>query len=89
MQKFQDYLVEDKNTHLEHLEDEIINNGSQKVQNSNKIFKVYQRDVARWIKVDQQSQLNGMVHQLYFVVSIQRMVDSLLVLNLYSIKHLK
>ena len=29
MQKFQDYLVEDKNTHLEHLEDEIINNGSR------------------------------------------------------------
>ena len=29
MQKFQDYLVEDKNTHLEHLEDEIINNGSK------------------------------------------------------------
>ena len=28
MQKFQDYLVEDRNTHLEHLEDEIINNGS-------------------------------------------------------------
>ena len=29
MQKFQDYLVEDKNTHLENLEDEIINNGSK------------------------------------------------------------
>ena len=29
MQNFQDYIVEDKNTHLEHLEDEIINNGSQ------------------------------------------------------------
>ena len=29
MQKFQYYLVEDKNTHLEHLEDEIINNGSR------------------------------------------------------------
>ena len=29
MQKFQDYLIEDKNTHLEHLEDEIINNGSR------------------------------------------------------------
>ena len=29
MQGFQDYIVEDKNTHLEHLEDEIINNGSQ------------------------------------------------------------
>ena len=28
MQGFQDYIVEDKNTHLEHLEDEIINNGS-------------------------------------------------------------
>ena len=29
MQKFQDYIVEDKNTHLEHLEDEIINNGTK------------------------------------------------------------
>jgi len=29
MQKFQDYLVEDRNTHLEHLEDEIINNGTK------------------------------------------------------------
>ena len=29
MQNFQDYLIEDKNTHLEHLEDEIINNGSK------------------------------------------------------------
>ena len=29
MKKFQDYLVEDKNTHLEHLEDEIINNGTK------------------------------------------------------------
>ena len=28
MQDFKDYIVEDKNTHLEHLEDEIINNGS-------------------------------------------------------------
>ena len=29
MQGFQKYLKEDKNTHLEHLEDEIINNGTQ------------------------------------------------------------
>ena len=28
MQKSQDYIVEDRNTHLEHLEDEIINNGT-------------------------------------------------------------
>jgi hypothetical protein len=28
MQDFQDYLIEDRNTHLEHLEDEIINNGT-------------------------------------------------------------
>ena len=28
MQGFQDYLTEDRNTHLEHLEDEIINNGT-------------------------------------------------------------
>ena len=29
MQEFQDYLIEDRNTHLEHLEDEIINNGTK------------------------------------------------------------
>jgi hypothetical protein len=29
MQEFQDYLTEDRNTHLEHLEDEIINNGTK------------------------------------------------------------
>jgi len=29
MQDFQDYLTEDRNTHLEHLEDEIINNGTK------------------------------------------------------------
>ena len=29
MQGFQDFLIEDKNTHLEHLEDEIINNGTK------------------------------------------------------------
>jgi len=29
MQDFQDYLIEDRNTHLEHLEDEIINNGTK------------------------------------------------------------
>ena len=29
MQRFQENLVEDKNTHLEHLEDEIINNGTK------------------------------------------------------------
>ena len=29
MQNFQDYIVEDRNTHLEHLEDEIINNGTK------------------------------------------------------------
>ena len=34
MQGFQDYLTEGKNTHLEHLEDEIINNGSIGARNS-------------------------------------------------------
>ncbi|MDP7194985.1 MAG: hypothetical protein QF864_02170, partial [SAR202 cluster bacterium] len=28
MQSFQGFLKEDRNTHLEHLEDEIINNGT-------------------------------------------------------------
>ena len=39
MQKFQDYLVEDKNTHLEHLEDEIINNGSKGAKTSIEFLK--------------------------------------------------
>ena len=34
MQRFQEHLTEGKNTHLEHLEDEIINNGSIGARNS-------------------------------------------------------
>ena len=39
MQKFQDYLVEDRNTHLEHLEDEIINNGTKGAKTSIEFLK--------------------------------------------------
>ena len=39
MQGFQDYIVEDKNTHLEHLEDEIINNGSQDARTAIEFLK--------------------------------------------------
>ena len=39
MQGFQDYLIEDKNTHLEHLEDEIINNGTKGAKTSIEFLK--------------------------------------------------
>ena len=39
MQGFQDYLTEDKNTHLEHLEDEIINNGTKGAKTSIEFLK--------------------------------------------------
>ena len=39
MQGFQKYLKEDKNTHLEHLEDEIINNGTQGAKTSIEFLK--------------------------------------------------
>ena len=39
MQKFQDYIVEDRNTHLEHLEDEIINNGTKGAKNAIEFLK--------------------------------------------------
>ena len=39
MQGFQKYLIEDKNTHLEHLEDEIINNGTQGARTSIEFLK--------------------------------------------------
>jgi len=39
MQGFQKYLIEDKNTHLEHLEDEIINNGTQGAKTSIEFLK--------------------------------------------------
>ena len=39
MQGFQKYLIEDKNTHLEHLEDEIINNGSRGARTSIEFLK--------------------------------------------------
>ena len=39
MQGFQEYLIEDKNTHLEHLEDEIINNGTKGAKTSIEFLK--------------------------------------------------
>ena len=39
MQGFQDYLTEDRNTHLEHLEDEIINNGTKGAKTSIEFLK--------------------------------------------------
>ena len=39
MQGFQNYLVEDRNTHLEHLEDEIINNGTKGARTSIEFLK--------------------------------------------------
>jgi len=39
MQGFQEYLVEDRNTHLEHLEDEIINNGTKGAKTSIEFLK--------------------------------------------------
>ena len=46
MQKFQDYLIEDRNTHLEHLEDEIINNGTKGAKTAIEFLKsIKQRKV--------------------------------------------
>ena len=39
MQGFQEFLTEDKNTHLEHLEDEIINNGTKGAKTSIEFLK--------------------------------------------------
>ena len=39
MQGFQEYLNEDRNTHLEHLEDEIINNGTKGAKTSIEFLK--------------------------------------------------
>jgi len=39
MQGFQKYLIEDRNTHLEHLEDEIINNGTKGAKTSIEFLK--------------------------------------------------
>ena len=39
MQGFQNYLIEDRNTHLEHLEDEIINNGTKGAKTSIEFLK--------------------------------------------------
>ena len=39
MQGFQEFLIEDRNTHLEHLEDEIINNGTKGAKTSIEFLK--------------------------------------------------
>ena len=43
MQSFQGFLTEDRNTHLEHLEDEIINNGTSGAKTAINFLKSVQK----------------------------------------------
>ena len=43
MQSFQEFLTEDRNTHLEHLEDEIINNGTSGAKTAINFLKSVQK----------------------------------------------
>ena len=45
MKTFIEFLTEDKNTHLEHLEDDIIINGVAGGENALKVFRVVKRYV--------------------------------------------
>ena len=69
MQGFQDYIVEDKNTHLEHLEDEIINNGSQGATTAIEFLKSI-KDMLQGAEGGSQISVKWMVHLLYSVVRI-------------------
>ena len=88
MQGFQDFLIEDKNTHLEHLEDEIINNGTKGARTAINFLKSV-KEMLQGGKGGSTVTVKWDGALLYSVVSIQRMVDSLSALNLYSTNHLK
>jgi len=83
MQSFQGFLTEDRNTHLEHLEDEIINNGTSGAKTAINFLKSVQK-MLKGGSGGSNVPSNGMVPQLYSVVSIQRTASSLSQLNLYS-----
>ena len=74
MQGFKNVLLEDRNTHLEHLEDEIINNGSSGARTSIEFLKSIKK-MLQGGKGGSNVSVKWMVHLLYSVVSIQRMVD--------------
>ena len=54
-------FVEDKNTHLEHLEDEIINNGTKGAKTAINFLKSVKEMLQGGQHITQQFQLNGMV----------------------------
>jgi len=84
MFSFKGFFTKDKNTHLEHLEDDIINRGSKGGVNAINFLKSV-RDMLAGTLVQKSIQLlNGMEHLLLYVVSILKTVNSLLVLNQYS-----
>ena len=88
MQSFQGFLTEDKNTHLEHLEDEIINNGTSGAKTAINFLKSVQK-MLKGGSGGSNVTVKWDGAQLYSVVLIQRMANSLSVQNQYSIKILK
>ena len=88
MQGLIEFITEDKNTHLEHLEDEIINNGSKGAKTSIEFLKSIKK-MLQGGKGGSNVSVNGTGHLLYLQVQIQRTVGSLWVPNPYLTQRLK
>ena len=85
---FTEFLQEarqDKNLHLEHLEDNILNRGVTGARESINFLQSLRDMLAGKSSSKINVTTNGMVPQLFLQVSIQRMVSFLLALNQYSI----
>ena len=89
MFSFKGFFTKEKNTHLEHLEDDIINRGSQGGVNAVNFLNAVRNMLAGNIggKLNMSVKWDGA--PLYFVASIQKTANSLSVQNQYSIKLLK
>ena len=88
MFSFKGFFTRDKNTHLEHLEDDIINRGAVDGENAINFLKAVRNMLAGSGKGTNMT-VNGTVRQQLSVVSILKMANSLSELNQYSIKLLK
>ena len=85
MFSFKGCQTQDKNTHLEHLEDDIINRGAKGGENAINFLKSVRNMLAgssRGVNMT----VSGTVRQQLYVVSILKTANSLSVQNQYLIK---
>lgn len=89
MLSFKNYLAEEKNVHMEHLEDSILNLGVDGTRSAINFLRALRDMLQGSSKSKVNVSVNGTEHLLYLQVLIQATKNSLLLKRVFSIRTLK